>query len=161
MRAPRTAVGARLLKSPPYVTIVLGLLNIAAYLYTGSQSVNGLRDLTGSPASSLYYHWQLFPPFVHNGSYYELITSAFLHLTPLHIASNMLALAILGPPLEALLGRWRFVALYLLSALGGGAAVYAFGAANETTVGASGAIFGLFARRAADVPPARARSRSG
>jgi membrane associated rhomboid family serine protease len=62
----------------------------------------------------------------------------------LHIASNMLALVVIGPPLEQLLGRWRFASLYLLSALGGSAAIYAFGNELTPTVGASGAIFGLF-----------------
>ncbi len=144
VRAPRTAVGAKLLESPPYVTIVLGLLNVAAYLYTGLKSVRGLSDPTASPPSSLFYHWQLVPAFVHDGDYYELITLAFLHVSPLHLASNMLALGVLGPPLEALLGRGRFGAVYLLSALGGSAAIYAFGNALGPTVGASGAIFGLF-----------------
>ena len=57
----------------------------------------------------------------------------------------MLALFFVGPPLERLLGRWRFLAVYLISALGGSAAIYAFGAVRLPVVGASGAIFGLFA----------------
>src|SRR5581483_12302848 len=56
----------------------------------------------------------------------------------------MITLLFVGPALERLLGWWRFLAVYLLSALGGSAAIYAFGSALGTTVGASGAIFGLF-----------------
>jgi membrane associated rhomboid family serine protease len=56
----------------------------------------------------------------------------------------MLALAFVGPALEQLLGRWRFASVYVLSALGGSAAIYAFGNQYTPTVGASGAIFGLF-----------------
>lgn len=81
------------------------------------------------------------------GQWYRLITAAFLHEAPapLHILFNMWALVIVGPPLERLLGRTRFLALYLLSALGGSVLFYLIGPANEPSLGASGAIFGLFA----------------
>jgi membrane associated rhomboid family serine protease len=146
VRAPRTSVGAAILQSPPYVTITLIALNIAGYLVTGLAAGATLRNPT-TPRSptALFYRWQLQPLAVHDHHrYYELITSAFLHVSPLHIASNMLTLAFVGPPLERLLGRWRFGAVYGLSALGGSAAIYGFGSDIGTTVGASGAIFGLF-----------------
>jgi membrane associated rhomboid family serine protease len=147
VRAPRTTVGAKILQSPPYVTSVLVALNVVAYLVTGTSSGGTLRDPTlgASDPHSLFYKWQLQPLAVHDQHrYYELITAAFLHIGLLHIFSNMLALVIVGPALERLLGRWRFTALYVLSALGGSAAIYAFGTKWGTTVGASGAIFGLF-----------------
>jgi membrane associated rhomboid family serine protease len=71
------------------------------------------------------------------------MTSAFTHVQVWHIGFNMLALWVLGPQLELALGRTRFLALYLLSALTGSVAVYWFSATNSSTVGASGAIFGL------------------
>jgi membrane associated rhomboid family serine protease len=142
IRAPRTSVGAKLLQSPPYVTITLIVLNVVAYLGTALQSGGTLRDPTGS---KLFIDWQLFPQAVHDQhDYYQLITSAFLHLSLLHIAANMLALAFVGPALEQLLGWWRFAALYALSALGGSAMIYAFDFPRGFTAGASGAIFGLF-----------------
>ena len=142
-RAARTAVGAKLLSSPPYVTIALIVANVAIYVWTGTHSIYGLND---PHRAQLFIDWQLQPKDVHDADhYYELLTAAFLHVNLLHIGTNMLSLAIIGPPLEALLGRWRFGALYLLSALGGSAAIYAFSSnAYGTTVGASGAIFGLF-----------------
>ncbi len=140
----RTSVGAQLVKSPPYVTTALVLLNVIAYVVTGLQSLRGLGDPTAAKSGSLFYDWQLFPPFVHGGKYYELLTAAFLHLSPLHIGANMITLAIVGPPLEAVLGRWRFAAAYLVAAVGGSAAVYAFGSELAATVGASGALYGLF-----------------
>ena len=56
----------------------------------------------------------------------------------------MWALILVGPALERLLGRLRFVALYVLSALGGSVLFYLLAPANELGLGASGAIFGLF-----------------
>jgi membrane associated rhomboid family serine protease len=145
VRAPRNALGARLLASPPYITIALVLANLAVYFYTGVQSVHGLRDPGAAKPSSLFFHWQLVPQYVHDDAdYYQLLTSAFLHVNPLHLASNMLALVVIGPALESQLGHWRYAAVYLLAALGGGALVYAFGNPFGPTVGASGAIFGQF-----------------
>lgn len=142
MRTPRSVVGARLRDSPPYVTATIVALNVLAYVVSGTQAHATLSDPTGS---RLFLDWQLFPLGIHDQhQYYQLLTSAFLQLTPLHIASNMLSLVIVGPILERALGPWRFLAVYLLSALGGSAAIYAFGNEFGYTAGASGAIFGLF-----------------
>jgi membrane associated rhomboid family serine protease len=87
---------------------------------------------------------------VADGQWYRLITSAFLHerlgsgLGILHIAFNMWALIIVGPPLERVLGRLRFLAVYLVSALGGSVLYYLIAPATAEALGASGAIFGLF-----------------
>jgi membrane associated rhomboid family serine protease len=146
VRRPRTSVGAQLLHTPPFVTMTLVALNVIAYLFTGTQHGASLQNPT-TPRSpgALFYKWELLPNAVfHLNRYYELITSAFLHVSLLHILSNMIALGFVGPAVERLLGWWRFTALYVLSALGGSAAVYAFGSQHSPTVGASGAIFGLF-----------------
>jgi membrane associated rhomboid family serine protease len=90
--------------------------------------------------STVSGHWV---PGVADGAYWQLLTSAFTHVALLHIAFNMLALYILGPQLELAVGRARFLALYLISALAGSAAVYWLAPAYQSTVGASGAIFGL------------------
>ncbi len=80
---------------------------------------------------------------VADGAVWQLVTSMFTHVQIWHIGFNMLALFILGPQLEVLLGRARFLALYLLSGLVGSAAVYWLSAPDSLTIGASGAIFGL------------------
>ena len=74
---------------------------------------------------------------------WQLVTSMFTHVEPLHLAANMIALWFLGPQLEAALGRLRFLALYLLSGLAGSAMILWFTGDQVQTVGASGAIFGL------------------
>ena len=86
-----------------------------------------------------------------SGQWYRLLTSAFLPpatglggLGLIDIAFNLWVLYAIGPSLEQLLGRGRFLAVYLLSALGGGVAFFLFAPPNEPALGASGAIFGLF-----------------
>lgn len=80
---------------------------------------------------------------VATGAWWQVLTSAFTHAEVLHIAFNMFALWILGPQLERLLGRARFLALYLVSAIAASAFVMLFSDPFVSTVGASGAIFGM------------------
>jgi membrane associated rhomboid family serine protease len=144
VRVARTPVGAPAqAMGAPYVTWSIISLNVLVYLLTVHQSGNNLND---PHRSSLFSDWFLSPYLVaHNHQYLRLIESAFLHENVIHIASNMIALWIIGPHLERLLGWWRFTGLYLLAGFGGGVAVYVFGARDIGVVGASGAIYGLFA----------------
>ncbi len=73
---------------------------------------------------------------------WRLVTVTLVHASVWHIALNMLALWALGRSLEPLLGRWRFLALYLLSAVGG-SVLTALLAPTTWVVGASGAVWGL------------------
>jgi membrane associated rhomboid family serine protease len=140
-RPLRNSVGAVLRESPPYVTITLLVLNIAAYVATALPSSRGVNQ---PEYSRLFQDWQLLPYSVyHDDEYFRLVTAAFLHANLLHIAVNMLSLVFVGPYLEREIGWWRFALIYALSALGGGAAIYAFGAPLVPVVGASGALFGL------------------
>ncbi|WP_329088328.1 MULTISPECIES: rhomboid family intramembrane serine protease [unclassified Streptosporangium] len=79
-----------------------------------------------------------------DSDYYRLITSAFLHRDYVHIGLNMWALFMVGPYLEQAFGHVRFLALYFLGALGGSVLGYWFDPINAFSLGASGAIFGLF-----------------
>jgi membrane associated rhomboid family serine protease len=81
---------------------------------------------------------------VRAGEVYRLFASAFLHANIVHLGFNMLALWSLGPFLESLLGRRRYLVLYAASALGGSLASTLFGG-DRWSVGASGAIYGLMA----------------
>jgi len=82
------------------------------------------------------------------GQWYRLLSSAFLPGTGtlgiLDIAFNMWALYVVGPGLEQMLGRTRYLAVYLLSAVGGSLLFYYLAPQNQPALGASGAIFGLF-----------------
>lgn len=79
-----------------------------------------------------------------NGEWYRMFTATFLHIEIWHIALNMFALWILGSALEPVLGRWRFLTLYVLSGLGGSVVSLLGLADNQASLGASGAVFGLF-----------------
>ncbi len=80
---------------------------------------------------------------VADGAWWQLLTSAFTHVEIWHVAMNMFALLLFGPALEGIVGRTRFLGVYLVSALGGSAAVMLLSSPSGSTVGASGALFGL------------------
>jgi len=88
-----------------------------------------------------------YAPFLTPYEPWRMLTSAFLHSWSSfwHILFNMYALLVFGPLVEMMLGRWRYLALYLLAALGGSVAVLLLGSLGTVVVGASGAIFGLLA----------------
>ncbi|WP_033820435.1 rhomboid family intramembrane serine protease, partial [Kitasatospora sp. MBT63] len=75
--------------------------------------------------------------------WYRLLTAMFVHAGFAHLATNMVSLLVLGPPLERALGRGRFLGLYLLSGLAGNALAFLVSGGALYSVGASGAIFGL------------------
>ncbi|MBB1245636.1 rhomboid family intramembrane serine protease [Streptomyces durbertensis] len=145
---PRTIAGGTLVGDTKLVTKVLLAINVTVFvavLATGRDLVEQLSML------GLAAERGPFDPFsppellgVADGEWYRLITSAFLHQEFWHIGFNMMALWFLGPPLEAALGRARFLTLYLLSALGGNVLTYWLMEPNVMSLGASGAIFGLF-----------------
>src|SRR5881227_4242261 len=84
----------------------------------------------------------LFGPFVANGDWWRLITAAFLHASLIHIGFNMYFLWFAGAPVEAALGRGRFLLIYVVSGLAGSAGALVLDPLRPT-VGASGAIFGV------------------
>lgn len=167
-RTARSAYGGALVGNPALTTMTLIGINVAVWLavvLSGASSSplvarlalvpGGLCESRVNPSG--YYaaakqaclantgsdgHWI---PGVADGAYWQLITSTFLHVQIWHIASNMLALYVLGPQLERVLGRARFLALYLVSGLAGSALAFWFQGVHTEALGASGAIFGIFA----------------
>ncbi|MFH8981329.1 rhomboid family intramembrane serine protease [Streptomyces varsoviensis] len=139
--APRTVAGGPVTADPRLVTKVLLGINLAVFIavyFVGDSLVDAL-SLVGKA-----YDPRLPGEVgVANGEWYRLLTSMFAHKEFWHIGFNMLSLWWLGPPLEAALGRVRFLALFLLAGLGGNALAYLLTAQNMGTLGASGAIFGM------------------
>jgi membrane associated rhomboid family serine protease len=122
------------------VTKVLIAINVIVFLAEGT----GAYTLTGSTGSSwLLNHGFLFAPLIrYSHDYWRLVTSGFLHLDILHVASNMYVLYWVGRLLEPAIGRVRFVAIYFTGMLAGSLGVLIVSPLNPTA-GASGAIFGL------------------
>jgi membrane associated rhomboid family serine protease len=146
-RKPAALFGGRAV-SGALVTYTLVGLNVLFYLveWVYPRIINYL-DMVGA-ARDPALHGQVVG--VAAGEEYRLITSAFLHepgfagFGPAHIIFNMWALLLVGPGLERLLGRLRFLAVYLLSALGGSVLFYVLVPPYQQALGASGAVFGLF-----------------
>ncbi|GAA1602933.1 rhomboid family intramembrane serine protease [Nocardia ninae] len=136
----RTVAGAPVARaSLPYVTYALIAINVAIYAITAVQA----QSLMANRASALFIDWMLYPPAVAGGEWWRVIGSGFLHYGPIHLLLNMFALYVIGRDGELVLGRLRYLAVYLVSLLGGSAAVMVF-AQDSFTAGASGAVYGLF-----------------
>ncbi|MEU6573196.1 rhomboid family intramembrane serine protease [Streptomyces sp. NPDC046805] len=139
---PRTIAGGTVAADPRRVTKVLIGLNLALFLVQLS-----LGDTFTDHFALI---GRAYVPQLHGlegvaeGQYYRMLTAMFLHGGYLHILFNMLSLWWIGGPLEAALGRARYLALYFISGLAGGALSYLLAAPNQPSLGASGAIFGLF-----------------
>ncbi|HYO85838.1 MAG TPA: rhomboid family intramembrane serine protease [Dermatophilaceae bacterium] len=134
----RTGMGGIATNGPPRATYTIIGLCVAAYLL--QLLLPGFTE-----------QWE-FAPILGRDEPWRLLTAAFLHAPnqQMHILFNMLALWQVGQWLEPFLGRARFVALYLTSALGGSVGYLLLAQSNTvewltSMVGASGAVFGLFA----------------
>ena len=126
------------------VTLTLIAANVAMFLASAVSAAsvgNSPLDNFASPLFTALSQWPNGVYFL--GEWWRVFTAAFLHIGPIHLVMNMLALLIFGSELERQLGRLRFLALYLLSALGGAAAIQMFGDPRVPVAGASTAIYGL------------------
>ena len=139
----RTPLGARQgARFTGWVTPSLIGLCLIAFLLEGFP-VNGLTANTTNAFTARFELLGL--GLVTGDEYYRLISAAFLHVGILHIAVNMFALYILGTPLERIFGWPRYLALWVTCAVGGNTLVYLVEGLDANGVGASTAIFGLFA----------------
>ena len=97
----------------------------------------------GFNTASLIKYGANVSSLVKNGEIYRLITYMFLHGGFMHIFFNMYSLYIVGPRIEDFFGKWKFLLIYFLSGISGGLLSIAMNV-EIISVGASGAIFGLF-----------------
>ena len=160
-RAARTPFGGRMAGRAGVATRTLIGINVAVMIIsiaTGGMSAvagGGWGGLLGqsTPLTDWgsvlgYATYAPGDPVAHGiaaGEWYRLFTAMFLHFGVLHLLLNMYALWILGRELEGVLGRLRFVTLYLLAGLGGNVAAYLLSSPGQTVAGASTAVFGLMA----------------
>ncbi|MFJ4523766.1 rhomboid family intramembrane serine protease [Streptomyces sp. NPDC088810] len=138
---PRTLAGGTVTTDPRLLTKILIGINLAVFI-----AIQADRSLLDDVV--LYGAWppKPFTPTsgVAGGEWYRFVTSMFAHEQYWHIGFNMLSLWWVGGPLEAALGRARYLAVYFASGLAGGALTYLLESPTTASLGASGAIFGLF-----------------
>lgn len=122
-------------KKKPVVTYSLIIINIIVFLmmYLFGSGSTDTRTLINFGAN--------YAPLIKAGEYYRLITSAFLHIGITHLLFNCYALYVIGPQVESFFGRWKYIIIYLSSAIFGNLLSMLF--TNGISAGASGAIFGL------------------
>ncbi|MDO5779497.1 MAG: rhomboid family intramembrane serine protease [Clostridium sp.] len=120
------------------VTYILICINILIFIITVFLSKN-IYDIDSYTLIELGAKVNVL---INNGQPWRLVTCAFLHGGLAHIAFNMYALKIIGSEVEYVYGKFKYITIYLISALGGSIFSYLFNA-NSISVGASGAIFGL------------------
>jgi len=133
--------GKRLTGNPMATTFALIAANLVGFFAIRSGGGRVLDALALLPQSSTRGFQEV--EGVSGGAYWQVLTSAFSHENVLHLGFNMLALYFLGPMLEQVLGRPRFLAVYFVSAFTASAAVMLLSNPNSQTLGASGSIFGL------------------
>jgi membrane associated rhomboid family serine protease len=116
----------RLVQDPVIVIIVLNLIVfLLSYLVPDIEFKMGLQ-----PTLFTHRPW-------------TLLTSMFLHVEFFHIFSNMLVLFFFGRIVNKLLGRWRFLAIYLIGGLAGNLLFLWIGPQNSLAFGASGAVYAI------------------
>ena len=117
----------------PIVTWIIIALCIIMFFVSGM----------GYDTYTLVKYGANFSGLVRNGELYRLITYMFLHAGIVHIGLNMYSLYIVGPRVEDFFGKWKYALIYFISGICGG--LLSIGVTpNVVSVGASGAIFGLF-----------------
>ncbi|NEB13024.1 rhomboid family intramembrane serine protease [Streptomyces coelicoflavus] len=144
---PRTLAGGTIAADPHLVTKILIGINVAVFIAVRALPDSFLADMV------LIGRWPPAPfvptEGVAEGEWYRLVTTMFTHQEIWHIGFNMISLWFLGAPVEAALGRARYLALYLVSGLAGSVFAYLLTSPITPVLGASGAIFGLFGATAA------------
>jgi len=117
------------------LTRSLVAINVIVYLFE--------QFAWGLDPAALYAHGGQYGPVLSDGEWWRIFTGAFLHGSVTHILFNMIALFQVGTFVELIYGTPKMAIIYFCAAFGGGAAVSIF-TPDVVTIGASGAIFGVF-----------------
>lgn len=122
------------------------MLNAVGYIWEISIAGPGMfTGFGGASLQTVLERGSLYPYAVwHDHEWWRIITAAFLHAGLIHIFVNMISLWSLGRFIELAVGSTRMLLIYLVSLLASGLAIIYLSAPDVPTLGASGAIFGLF-----------------
>jgi membrane associated rhomboid family serine protease len=136
----RVTRGVRSRPTAPIATQVLIAINVIVFVIETAAGA----PLGGGGGGTVWSHGVLYGPSITvNHEYWRLVTSGFLHDGILHIGINMLSLYFVGAALEPAIGSRNFVVVYMTSLLAGSFGALLF-QPDYPTLGASGAIFGIF-----------------
>jgi len=159
MRQGLLPYGGHPSRDPRLTSIVLIVINIVVWLVASRTSLGdhlglaprGVCLAVNDPSS--YYPGVLqaacganggnWVAGVSSGAWWQVVTSVFTQILFLHLLVNMVSLYFIGPIVERVLGRTRFLILYGIAGLAGSASVMWLTSPEASTVGASGALFGL------------------
>lgn len=119
----------------PTITLGIIIINFIVFL------LMYLFGKGSTDALTLVNFGALYKPLVIHGEYYRLIFTAFLHIGVVHLLVNNYSLYVIGSQLESFLGKFKFLFVYLISAVSGSLMSIIF--SSNISAGASGAIFGL------------------
>ncbi|MDT7014250.1 rhomboid family intramembrane serine protease [Lactobacillus sp. PFC-70] len=125
----------RRLDQTPYVTV--GLIGLMVIVFLAMTLAGGSTN-----GSVLIEFGAKLNPLIQQGQWWRLVTPIFLHIGFTHILMNMITLYFVGMQLEAAFGHGRYLAIFLVSGIGGNVASFCF--SDSLSAGASTAIFGLF-----------------
>lgn len=129
------------LKKLPWVTLTIILSNLVVFF---AMVANGLGFSASSLTANEVLGWGAnFNPFTLDGDSWRIFSSMFVHGGYAHLAINMIALYFLGSDLENYVGKVEFGIIYILCGIGGGLGSLWWNV-YTVSVGASGAIFGLY-----------------
>lgn len=121
------------IKFYPVVSFIIGL-NLIVYILTILPVLGDFFFYSGMSVNYL----------IGEGQWWHVVTSIFIHSGFLHVLFNMFSLFLFGPELEKIAGKARFLTIYLLAGIFGNVATYVVQDGGYASVGASGAIFGIF-----------------
>lgn len=127
----------RVVMEPPLVSYILLALIVAIF---GLELAAGVLN---DPAILVQFGAMYGPSILLEGEVWRLLTAMFVHVDIMHILFNGFALYLLGPGIEQIYGRSRFLIIYLISGLFGSLASFGFRGFMVFAAGASGAIFGI------------------
>ena len=129
------------MKDRPWITIIIIAINVIMYAITAYLSLAAQGSIFNSDTNVLVLLGAKANDLINQGQYFRLVTCMFLHGGIVHVAVNMYSLYAIGPMVESVYGRIKYLAIYFISGIC--ASVFSYVFSPNISIGASGAIFGL------------------
>lgn len=130
------------LEDKPWITIGIIAINVIMYIITAYLSyVYAKGSLFNSDTNVLILLGAKVNELIQKGQYYRLISCMFLHGGIVHLGVNMYSLYAIGPMVERVYGKAKYIAIYFISGIV--ASIFSYVFSTSVSIGASGAIFGL------------------